>query len=153
MFSPDDGSRTSFRNVVSLFLQAIGFVCYCVFVCIYIGILAPLACFGLGVAVSLIATWGFFPWLLVFGCMWVCVCLGLYAILVFPGFNSCEVCSGWVICCHRCLTCFKGLCCVCTQVSGSVVRNWPLCEFWTCVLWFFWYTYFIPQFFETPDDG
>jgi hypothetical protein len=29
---------------------------------------------------------GFFPWLLVFGCMWVCVCLGLYAILVFPRF-------------------------------------------------------------------
>jgi hypothetical protein len=25
-------------------------------------------------------------------------------------FNSCEVCSGWVTCCHRCLTCFKGLC-------------------------------------------
>jgi hypothetical protein len=30
--------------------------------------------------------------------------------LCFPGFNSCEVCSGWVTCCHRCLTCFKGLC-------------------------------------------
>jgi hypothetical protein len=29
---------------------------------------------------------GFFPWLLVFGCMWVYVCLGLYAILVFPRF-------------------------------------------------------------------
>jgi hypothetical protein len=38
------------------------------------------------------------------------------------------------------------------EVSGSVVSNWPLCEFWTCVLWFFWYTYFIPQFFETPDE-
>jgi hypothetical protein len=47
------------------------------------------------------------------------------------------VCSGWVICSHRCLTCFKGLCCVCTQVTGSVVSNWPLCEFWTCVLWIF----------------
>jgi hypothetical protein len=34
-------------TMVSLFLQAIVFVCYCVFVCIYIGILAPLACFGL----------------------------------------------------------------------------------------------------------
>jgi hypothetical protein len=53
------------------------------------------------------------------------------------GFNSCEVCSGWVTYCHRCLTCLKGLCCVCTQVSGSAVSNWPLCEFWTCVLWFF----------------
>jgi hypothetical protein len=40
---------------------------------------------SLWVAVSLIATW-VFPWLLVFGCMWVCVCLGLYAILVFPRF-------------------------------------------------------------------
>jgi hypothetical protein len=47
------------------------------------------------------------------GCVWVwvCVCLGLYAILVFSQvFNSCEVCSGWVTYCHRCLTCFKGLC-------------------------------------------
>jgi fatty acid desaturase len=36
---------------------------------------------------------GFFPWLLVFlGCVWVCMCLGLYAILVFPRFfKSCEV--------------------------------------------------------------
>jgi hypothetical protein len=67
--------------------------------------------------------------------------------LCFPGFNSCEVCSGWVICCHRCLTCFKGLFCVCTQVSGPVVSDWPLCEFWTCVLWFFGIYIFIPQFF------
>jgi hypothetical protein len=45
------------------------------------------------------------------GCVWVCVCLGLYAIVVFPRFfNSCEVCSGWVTYCHWCLTCFKGLC-------------------------------------------
>jgi hypothetical protein len=47
------------------------------------------------------------------------------------------------------LTCFKGLCCVCTQVSGSVVSNWPLCEFWTCVLWFFWYTYLFLNFWDT----
>jgi hypothetical protein len=96
-----------------------------------------LACFGLWVAVSLIATW-VFPRLLVFqgvcGCACALVCMRY---LCFPGFNSCEVCSGWVICCHRCLTCFKGLCCVCSQVSGSVVSNWPLCEFWMCVLWFF----------------
>jgi hypothetical protein len=25
-------------------------------------------------------------------------------------FMSCEVCSDWVTYCHRCLTCFKGLC-------------------------------------------
>jgi hypothetical protein len=24
--------------------------------------------------------------------------------------RSCEVCSGWVTYCHRCLTCFKVLC-------------------------------------------
>jgi hypothetical protein len=56
----------------------------------------------------------------------VCVCecaLVCMRYLCFPGFNSCEVCSGWVICCHRCLTCFKCLCCVRTQVSGSVVSN------------------------------
>jgi hypothetical protein len=36
--------------------------------------------------------------------------------------------------------------CVCTQVSGSVVSNWPLCEFWTCVLWFFVYIYLFLNF-------
>jgi hypothetical protein len=122
------------------------FVGYYVFVCIYIGILAPLrvlVCEQL----SLIATW-VFPWLLVFqgvcgrACALVCM-----RYLCFPGFNSCEVCSGWVICCHQCLTCFKSLCCVCTQVSVSVVSNWPLCEFWKCVLWFFGMYIFIPQFF------
>jgi hypothetical protein len=130
------------------------FVCYSVFVCIYICILAPLACFGVWAAVSLIATWVFFPWLLLF--QGVCVCaLALVCIrfLCFPGFNSCEVCSGWVICCHRCLTCFKVLCCVCTQVSVFVVSNLPLCEFWTCGLWFFGIYIFIPQFLGTTDDG
>jgi hypothetical protein len=78
------------------------------------------------------------------GCASALVCMRY---LCFPGFNSCEVCSGWVISCHRCLTCLKGLCCVCTQVSGSVVSNWPLCEFWTCVLWFFWYIYFYSSIF------
>jgi hypothetical protein len=32
-----------------------------------------------------------------------------YAILVFPGFFY-ELWSVWVTYCHRCLTCFKGLC-------------------------------------------
>jgi hypothetical protein len=63
--------------------------------------------------------------------------------------NNCEMCSGWVICCHRCLTCFKGLCCVCTQVSGSVVSNWPLREFWTCVLWFLVYIFYSSIFWDT----
>jgi hypothetical protein len=80
----------------------------------------------------------------VWGCACALVCMRY---LFFPRFSSCEVCSGWVICCHRCLTCFKGLCCVCTQVSGSVVSNLHLCEFWMCVLWFFGIYIFIPQFF------
>jgi hypothetical protein len=43
--------------------------------------------------VSLIATW-VFPWLLVFlGCVWVCVCLGLYAVLVFPRFLYAVKCA------------------------------------------------------------
>jgi hypothetical protein len=45
--------------------------------------------------------------------------------------------------------------CVCTQVSGSVVSNWPLCEFCGhvyCDIWYI-YIFLIPQFFETPDDG
>jgi hypothetical protein len=47
----------------------------------------------------------------VLGCVWVCVCLGLYAILVFLRFfMCCEVCSGWITYCHLCLTGFKGLC-------------------------------------------
>jgi hypothetical protein len=80
----------------------------------------------------------FFSWLLVIQGVCGCACaLVFMRYLCFSGFNSCEVCSGWVIYCHRCLTCFKGLCCLCTQLSGSVVSNWPLCEFWTYVLWFF----------------
>jgi hypothetical protein len=44
--------------------------------------------------VSLIATWVFFPWLLVFqGCVWVCVCLDFYAILVFPRFLRAVKCA------------------------------------------------------------
>jgi hypothetical protein len=75
---------------------------------------------------------GFFPWLLVFQCVCGCACaLVCMRYMCFPGFNSYEVCSGWVICYHLCLTCFKVLCCVCTHVSGSVVSNWPWCEFWT----------------------
>jgi hypothetical protein len=148
MFSPDVWSRTSFRNV-SLFLLATSFVCHCVFVFNYIGILAPLASFCLWVAVSLIATW-VFPWLLeyqgVCGCACALVCIRY---LCFPGFQSCEVCSGWATYCHRCLTCFKGLCCVCTQVSGSVVSNWPLCEFWTCIVVFLVYIFYSSIFWDT----
>jgi hypothetical protein len=41
------GTNEDNRCIELVTLQAIVFVCYCVFVCIYIGILAPLACFGL----------------------------------------------------------------------------------------------------------
>jgi hypothetical protein len=105
---------------------------------IFHGILAPPCVFWSASSCVTNCHLGFFPWLLVFqgvsGCACALVCVRY---LCFPGFSSCEVCSGWVTYCHRCLTCLKGLCCVCTQVSGSVVSNWPLCEFWTRVLWFF----------------
>jgi len=42
-----DGIRFLVRVGIFLFDTPIVFGCYCVFVCIYIGILAPLACFGL----------------------------------------------------------------------------------------------------------
>jgi hypothetical protein len=103
-------------------------LCLCAIMCLcgfYIGIWAPLACCGLWVAVSLIATRVFFPWLLVFqdvcGCACALVCMQFLCVPRF--FMCCEVCSGWVTYCHRCLTCFKGLC-----VSGSVVSNWSLCD-------------------------
>jgi hypothetical protein len=47
----------------------------------------------------------------------------------------------------------QGFMCVCTQVSGSVVSNWPLREFCGRVYCDIWYIFLIPQFFETPDDG
>jgi hypothetical protein len=34
--------------------------------------------------------------------------------------------------------------CVCTQVSGSVVSNWPLCEFHGRVYCDIWYIFLIP---------
>jgi hypothetical protein len=75
-------------------VSKIVFVCHCVFVCIYIGILAPPCMLWSVRAVSLIATW-VFPWLLVFQgvCRRVCVCLGLYAILVFPRFLIAVKCA------------------------------------------------------------
>jgi hypothetical protein len=45
----------------------------------------------------------------------------------------------------------QGFMCVCTQVSGSEVSNWPLCEFCGRVYCDIWYIFLIPQFFETPD--
>jgi hypothetical protein len=47
----------------------------------------------------------------------------------------------------------QGFMCVCTQVSGSVVSNWPLCEFCGRVYSDIWYIYFNSSIFETPDDG
>jgi len=40
----------------------------------------------------------------------------------------------------------QGFMCVCTQVSCSVVSNWPLCEFCGHVYCDIWYIFLIPQF-------
>jgi hypothetical protein len=40
----------------------------------------------------------------------------------------------------------QGFMCVCTQVSGSVVSNWHLCEFCGRVYCDIWYIFLIPQF-------
>jgi hypothetical protein len=40
----------------------------------------------------------------------------------------------------------QGFMCVCTQVSGSVVSNWPLCEFCGRADCDIWYIFLIPQF-------
>jgi hypothetical protein len=40
----------------------------------------------------------------------------------------------------------QGFMCVCTQVSDSVVSNWPLCEFCGRVYCDIWYIFLIPQF-------
>jgi hypothetical protein len=40
----------------------------------------------------------------------------------------------------------QGFVCVCTQVSGSVVSNWPLCEFCGRVYCDIWYIFLIRQF-------
>jgi hypothetical protein len=118
-----------------------------VFVCIYIGILAPLACCGLWVSVSLIAIWVFFPWLLVFqgvcGCACALVCMRY---LCFPGFYKL-----WSVQCLGHLLppvsgLLQGFMCICTQVSGSVVSNWPLCEFCGRGYCDIWYIFLIPQF-------
>jgi hypothetical protein len=53
----------------------------------------------------------------------VCVCLGLYAILVFPRFfMGCEVCSGWVTL-PPVFDWLQGFMCVCAQVSCPVVSS------------------------------
>jgi hypothetical protein len=84
----------------------------------------------------------------------VCVCLGLYAILVFPRFfMSCEVCSGWVTYCHWCLTCFKGL----WVYAPREVALWlvidPCVNFCGRVYCDILSIFLIPLFCETPDDG
>jgi hypothetical protein len=67
------------------FTQTQSLRCAIVCLCLFILLFFPLACCGLSVAVTNCHL-RFFPWLLVFQGVWVCVCLGLYAILVFPRF-------------------------------------------------------------------
>jgi hypothetical protein len=89
-----------------------------------------------------------FVWLLMFqGWVWVCVCLGMYSILVSPRF-LCAVkfaVSGSLI--AICVWLDSRFMCGCAQVSCSVVSNWPcvIC-LWTCVLWYLVYIFLIPQF-------
>jgi hypothetical protein len=72
MFSPEDGNRTSFQNVVLLSR----FVCNCV--CVFPGLFVlywyfgPFACCDLRVGVSLIATCVFLA-----SSVYVCVCPGM----------------------------------------------------------------------------
>jgi hypothetical protein len=84
MFSADDGSRTSFRNVVYLFLLATlsAIVCLCL---IILEFLPPSVFLSVSSCVTN-SNLGFSLTSRVPGYMWVCVCLGLYAILVFPRF-------------------------------------------------------------------
>jgi hypothetical protein len=52
----------------------------------------------------------------------VCVCLGLYAVLVFPRFLcavKCAVAGSLIATCVW----LQGFMCVCTQVSYTVVSN------------------------------
>jgi hypothetical protein len=64
---------------------AIVFVCHCVFVCIYIGNYPPLRFWSVSSCVT-ICHLGFSLASSVSVCVWECVCLGLYAIFVFPMF-------------------------------------------------------------------
>jgi hypothetical protein len=106
MFSPDEGNRTGFRNVVSLFLVCSWIVCYCVLcgfsqVCLFcIGNLTPLH---------------------VVVCEWLCHLLPpvFFWLLVF-------VC----VCAHA--QCCVQLCVVCVSQVCSVLVFWPLLRVVNC---------------------
>jgi hypothetical protein len=81
-----------------------------------------------------------------YGCVWVCVCLGLYAVLEFPRFLCAVKCAvaGSLIAPVSDL--LQGFMCVCAQVSCSVVSNCPLCEFCGRVYCDILSIFLIPQF-------
>jgi hypothetical protein len=84
--------------------------------------------------VSLIGTW-VFPWLLVIqgvcGCACALVCMQYLCFLGFLWAVKCAV-AGSLIATSVWLA-SRVYVCVCTQVSCSVVSNWPLCDFCGCV--------------------
>jgi hypothetical protein len=66
-----------------------------------------------------------------------CVCIGLYAILVFPRFLCVVICVVAVSLTATCvLLASRVYVCVCAQVSCSVVSNWSLCDLFVdvCIL-------------------
>jgi hypothetical protein len=81
--SPDDRSRTSFRNVVSISDCVCVPLCVCVYFYWYFG--PPCVFCSVNCCVTNCHL-GFSLASSVSGSVWVCVCLGLYAILVFPRF-------------------------------------------------------------------
>jgi hypothetical protein len=138
MFSSDDGNRTSFRNVVSLFHVCSWFVCYCVFVCVFpscfVLVFWPL-CLLWFVSSCVTNCYLCFFWLLVFRC--ARACLSLYAILVFPRFLCVVICVVAVsLVATYVLLAPRVYVCVCAQVDCSVVCNWSLCDLFVdvCIL-------------------
>jgi hypothetical protein len=99
--------------------NCVAIVCSCVF---YIGILAPLACCGLCVAVSLISTWV----LLASSVLRVCVGVRALVCMQFLDFLGFYVLRSVQWLGHLLPPVFdwlQGFMCVCAQVNCSVVNN------------------------------
>jgi hypothetical protein len=93
---------------------------------------------------------GFFPWLLVFQgvCGRACalVCMRYLCFLGFYKLWSVQWLGHLLPLVSDLL---QGFMCVCTQVSGSVVSNWTLCEFCGRVYWYLVYIFNSSIFWDT----